>query len=420
MTERAAILAIGDELTLGQSLDTNSHWLSTYLAERGIETVEHRTVADDRAAIAGAFRDLSAIASLVIATGGLGPTDDDLTREALGDAVAPGLDLLEDPDALAAIEARFRNRSRPMPAANRRQALHPDGTTMLANDMGTAPGIRAVLDGATIFVFPGPPRELKPMVERFVDVGNAVDAGLCTATVHAYGIGESDAAGRIADLTARDRDPLVGTTVSMGTVTARIRGRDEEAVRAAQADVRQRWAPFAYGVDDGSLAASLVALLAERGRRIAVAESCTGGALAARIVDVPGASDVMLGGVVAYANEVKVSALGVDADVLATHGAVSPQVAAAMAEGVRTRFGADVGISTTGIAGPGGAVPGKPVGTVDIGVALAPELGTSFTRRFRQPGDRSLVRSLSVLAGLQLARFALLGESLPLLWEVEP
>ena len=421
---RATILAIGDELLLGEKVDTNSAWLAAQVIALGGRPVAQRTLADDRAAIACAMAE--AEGDVVLVTGGLGPTADDLTRFALGDVVAPGQSLLTDDAAADRLRAFFERHGRVMPASNLVQVQHPVGTTLLKNPNGTAPGLFASTDTHLLACLPGPPREMKPMFEALVApalrerFGSA--APLVTTLVHAFGLGESAAAERLGDLMTRGRDPEIGTTASAGVVTARVRGTDTAAVARDVEQVAALWAPFVYGTDGVTLSSVVQQMLRAAGQTLATAESCTGGALAAALVDEPGSSDVFAGGWVTYANERKTADLGVSDEVLATHGAVSEPVARAMALGAARRAGASTALSTTGIAGPGGEVPGKPVGTVYVGLArrVAGSTWRTHVRRFRFSGSRTVVRQRTVDAALQMLRHTLAEtEHVTFGWESE-
>jgi len=425
---QAAILSIGDELALGQNLNTNSQWLATELAARGVIAVEHRTIDDDRVRIADAARDMASRYDVLLLTGGLGPTDDDLTREALNDVVASGKALVEDRQARHWLERWFRARSKPMPRANLRQAMRPEPMRCIPNPHGTAPGLSGQVQACLVFALPGPPREMRPMFREQVAPVLAEasdDRVILAATVNEFGLGESDAAERLGELTSRDREPLIGTTASESIVSARIRahGRRDEIEPLIESDcmeIQQRWWPYAFSRNDRSLEEAVGDLLAERHRTLATAESCTGGWLGKRLVDVAGSSAYYLGGWVTYSNEMKTQMLGVPTALIKTHGAVSSEVAESMARGALERSGADEGISITGIAGPSGGSKDKPVGSVYIALARRgqPQPGVQV-RHFVFPGDRTTVRDRSVKAALQMLRFALLDvdASHVMLWQ---
>jgi len=426
---QAAILAIGDELALGQNIDTNSPWVAAQLAERSILTVEQRIVPDDRNAIAAAIRDLASRVNLLIITGGLGPTDDDLTREALGDVLTPNAALVMDEAALNHITQFFHRRSRPMPAMSRKQAMRPAVMQFLHNPNGTAPGLIGEHAACRIVSLPGPPREMQPMFLQHALEGLAISRAevILTGMVHEFGLGESDAAQRLGDLMIRTRTPLVGITVSEGIVSARLRAsapasEAHEQLRRTLEEIERAWQPYSFGRDGQTLSASAGSLLRQASRVLVTAESCTGGWLGKAIVDVAGSSDYYLGGWVTYSNAMKHSQLRVPKQLIDEHGAVSQPVAQAMAEGELAISSADESLAITGIAGPPqpDAPSEKPVGTVYICLARRRDNSVqAITRRFLFPGDRSAVRDRSVKAALQMLRFALLDQpaDMPLLWE---
>ena len=415
---RAEILSIGSELVSGQSLDTNSRWLSQQLGSLGIPVAFHTTLGDEMDDHLGAFRAAFDRADLVIMTGGLGPTQDDLTREAL--AACAGVPLVEDPESLAAIAAMFARRNRQMAERNRVQALFPLGAEPLENPIGTAPGIWMTIGRATIAALPGVPSEMKRMFEdevvpRLRRLGHG-GRRIMHRKINLFGKGESDIESQAMDLTVRGRIPEVGITASDATISFRITGvgdTEEEAMRqtdATAALIYERFSSLVVGEGTEDVAEGLFALLARTHSTLATAESCTGGQLAERMTAIPGVSPFYLGGAVTYSNESKTSMLGVPAELIAAHGAVSPEVAAAMAEGVRIRLGATIGISTTGVAGPAGGTPDKPVGLVYLGLSTAE--GTQ-TRRLDMGAERprDFIQMFSAKAALNWARLVLRGET---------
>ena len=403
---KAAILSIGDELMLGQTQDTNARWLAGRLADRGVPCVQFRVVPDDLAAQAAALRELAAVAQVVIVTGGLDPTDDDLTREALRVAMGDAIPLVLDAPSLEALDRWFTHRGRSMPDINRRQAMRPSGAECLRNDFGTAPGLRGTVGGSTIVCLPGPPREMEPMFDQFV-LPLLPKQAMTTGVVHAFGQGESFLAERLGDRMHRERNPLVGTTASGSVVSARVRGRDAAAEPAAMqaelAAIEALWKPFAFGRGTTTLAGALGAALRERGLTMALAESCTGGLAGSLVTAESGSSAWFLGGLMTYANEAKRDLCGVPEALIAEHGAVSAPVAAALARGVRERLRADWAASITGVAGPNGGSDAKPVGTVYIGVSGP---GFESVRRFKYPGERAIVRDRAAKTALVLLRLA--------------
>jgi nicotinamide-nucleotide amidase len=411
---KAAILSVGDELVLGQTVDSNSAWLSAKLAACGIMTVHHKTVADDLAAITRAIREAVKAAPLVILTGGLGPTEDDLTRQALARAMRRPLVL--HPASLVKIRRFFQTLGREMSPSNRIQALYPRGAVMLRNDWGTAPGLKAGFGRSTFYAFPGVPREMMNMFTHHVEPSLVRGAGRCilTRTLHTFGAGESTVADLLGGLMARDRNPVVGTTVSGGIVSVRIRS-DFDTRRSAQqqlaktaAEVETCLGGLVFGRDGEMLEEVVGDLLRRAGQRLAVAESCTGGLVAKMVTDVPGASAWFAGGWVVYSNALKHGALAVPMILLRRHGAVSEPVARAMAEGALKKSGADYALALTGIAGPDGGSKDKPVGTVWI--ALAGKCGRKIevgAECFRFPGNRGMVRDRAAKTALNMLRLKL-------------
>lgn len=411
----AIILSIGDELTLGQTVDTNSAWLSGRLTAAGVATRYHKTVADDLDAIVAVIREAAEQADIVVVTGGLGPTQDDLTRQALATVLKRPLDM--HPPSLDRIRLFFQRLGREMPPTNRVQALVPRGAEVLDNDWGTAPGIKARLGRATLYAFPGVPREMQAMFDRHVhpSLERPGGAGLVTESLLVFGAGESTVAERLGDLMRRDRNPLVGTTVSGGIVTVRLRSQfptREIALRQLEKtarEVRERLGPLVFGQGADTLPAVVGRLATERGVRVATAESCTGGLLAKLLTDNPGSSAYFLGGWVTYANDMKTQELGVPGELLAGHGAVSEAVAMAMAEGAARRSGADYAMALTGVAGPEGGSGDKPVGTVWIALAHRRPDGIGVRAEcHRFPGDREMVRDRAAKTALNLLRLDLL------------
>jgi len=425
----AAILSIGDELTSGITVDTNAAWMARRLLSLGVIVVEMRQAPDDRATIARCIADLGSLAEVLFISGGLGPTPDDLTRDALGDAIAPGEPLEVDPAGIAHLEGWYRRAGRVMPNANRRQALRPRAARLLDNPNGTAPGLRARLGSCEIVCLPGVPREMKAMFDAIVPTltPRLTDRATIIRSVHLVGLGESTVAERLGPILDRDRRPRVGTGVSDFVVSLRIYsdGQPEYATRVADTtadEIERVLQPFVFGRDETTLAESLIAALRHRGWSMCAVESCTGGMIGAMITDVPGSSDVYRGGWMTYSNDLKVTCVDVPPDVLARHGAVSRETAEAMVRGGMARSGAQVGVSVTGIAGPGGGSEQKPVGTVFIGRGLAQPEGTIDVdlKRFQFFGDRAAVRLRASLLALQFVRLGVIGvdPGEPLLGEV--
>lgn len=407
----AVILTVGNELTSGQTIDRNSAYLAGKLAEKGIETVEHRTLRDRQGEIAAAVVQAARCAEVVLITGGLGPTGDDLTRQALAEAMGSEL-VLHEP-SLAEIEAFYRARGRAVDEVNRVQAMVPAGAEALANPIGTAPGIRARIGDAEVYVFPGVPAEMRRLYDDHaaprLSAGGQV---VLHALLNTCGWPESDVAAALADLMAdRAGNPLVGTTAAAGMIGVRITARGpsrpaaEALIDEAVGEVRRRLGERVVGRCE--LPAAVGELLSETGGTLALAESCTGGLLGQLLTETPGASAYFLGGVIAYTNAAKQALLGVDEEALAAHGAVSPEVAEQLARGARQRFASDWAIGITGIAGPGGGTEQKPVGLVFTSLA-GPE-GQVTVRRNVFPGSRDLIRRRSALTAMDDLRLALLA-----------
>jgi nicotinamide-nucleotide amidase len=378
------ILNTGSELLLGRVLNTHQQWLCRQLADHGYTVERQTTVSDDATAIRDAVAEALRRSDLVITTGGLGPTCDDRTRELVAQLL--GRTLIHDPSVEASIRHFFESRNRPVPAGTRVEALVPDGAEVLPNRHGTAPGLSLNLDPnplrpgqpGWLVLLPGPPRELRPMFlaevlprlqSRFPQSG-----GFACRTLKTSGLGESLMEERLtqplADLVAAGMD--LGFCARVGEVDVRFvaRGPQAQAVVAeAERRTRATVPEFIFGEEDDVLEAVILREFTARGLTLALAESCTGGHLANRLTNLPGASAVLLAGLVTYANAAKQHFLGVPEALLTEHGAVSEPVAQAMAEGARRETGADYAIAITGIAGPTGGVPGKPVGTVFLAVA---------------------------------------------------
>lgn len=412
--KRAAILSIGTELTLGQTVDTNTAWLARQLAAIGIRVAQFSSMPDEMEFIVATIRRVAGESDLVLMTGGLGPTADDLTRQALATVAAAPLELHRA--SLDQLLAFFAQRNRVMPEANRVQAMIPRGGRAIENTCGTAPGVSVRIGQTPIYAMPGVPFEMKTMFERSVLPELRAASGgrvLRFRLVRTYGLPESELGATIKDLMKRGNNPEVGTTADLGEIGIRVNATansPEAAIAlldATEAELRRRLGDAVYGKDEDSLASVVGGLLARRAESVAVAESCTGGMIAAALTDIAGSSAYFLGGVVAYANEAKIAQLGVSAELLAQHGAVSEPVAADMAEGARNRFRSSHAIGITGIAGPGGGTSDKPVGLVYIAHASA---ARTVVRELHFGGDqpRATIRTRAAHAALNLLRRELL------------
>lgn len=411
----AIILSTGDELVLGQHVDTNSAWLSTQLSAGGAMTLYHMTVGDDLAAVCKAIRDAASEADLVILTGGLGPTKDDITREALAAVLAVPLELHEP--SVRRIRKFFKKIGRPCPMTNDVQAMYPRGTLMLDNKWGTAPGISASIGRARFFAFPGVPHEMRHMFQEYVLPLLTKGQGrtILTESVVVFGAGESRVALRLGALMRRNRNPVVGTTVSEGLITVRIRSDFLSAVEAGRRlnstlrMIEKRLGKLVVGRGSKSLQQVAGGLLQRQGKTVATAESCTGGLVGKMLTDVAGSSDWYRGGWIVYSNQLKETQLGVPAGMLANHGAVSDPVARAMAAGALARSGADFALAVTGVAGPGGGTLRKPVGTVWIAMAEAAPGGMKvISHRSVFNGERETIRGYAAKSALNMLRLALL------------
>ncbi|MGH7173520.1 MAG: competence/damage-inducible protein A [Gemmataceae bacterium] len=413
---KCEILSIGSELTSGQNLDTNSQWLSRRLAEMGIAVGWHTTSADDLDANIEAFRIASRRAGLVLATGGLGPTQDDLTREVL--ARVAGVELVEHAESLRQIEEMFRRRDRVMPERNRVQALFPAGAMPIPNDRGTAPGIWMRLGECWLAALPGVPSEMYAMFETQVrprlpalGLGGGV---LVQRKINTFGSGESTIEEKLFDLTRRGHVPEVGITASDATISLRILARAptfaeaQTQIAPVEQTIRERLGDLVFGADDEELQDVVADLLAARHQTLATAESVTCGQVAERLGSVAGISAWFRGGILACDNQLKVELLAVPQTLIDSHGTVSAQVAEAMAVGCRTRLRTDLAVSTTGVAGSRDLAADKPAGLVYVGLAWD---GGVSSLRFSWTGTRAEVQSRTAKLALNRVRLHLQGTS---------
>ena len=412
----AEILCIGTELLLGNITNGNARWLAEELAGLGIPHHRQEVVGDNRDRVMAAVREASSRCRLLITTGGLGPTPDDLTTEAI--AAAFDTPLVEHGAIWADIQAKLSGRGRPCAPSNRKQALLPQGAEVLPNATGTAPGmIWSPCPGFTVLTFPGVPSEMRAMWQATADPWlrqNGLAEGLfASRMLRFWGVGESALAEQVADLLASE-NPTVAPYAGAGEVKLRITARAtnlpaaEALLQPVEQELRQRTGDACFGSDADSLASVVLALLRQRGQTLAVAESCTGGGIGAALAAVPGASDGFLGGVIAYANAIKQAVLGVPAELLDRHGAVSDAVALAMAQGARQLTGATWAIAVTGIAGPGGGTAEKPVGLVHIAIA-GPNGSCSEGVRFGALRGRDWIQTLTAGEALNRLRLQLLA-----------
>jgi len=443
----AIILSVGDELVLGQTVDTNSAWLSQQLAAVGCDIAAHATVGDDQRAVEHAIAESAGRCDVLIVSGGLGPTEDDLTRQAI--AAVMKVDLILSEEWLATMQGFFDKIGRTMPESNKIQAMIPRGSKMIFNTCGTAAGIEATISGGVsgqrtgagksttpnadhspltpgpsagcvLFAVPGVPKEMKAMFAR--DVLPHIEklaggAAIRSRTLHTFGLGESTVAERLGELMKRGRNPSVGTTVSGGVVSLRVNARFEsverstrelqntvDACHAALGDV-------IYGQDEDTLPSVVGRLLIKKGSSVATAESCTGGLLAKYLTDAAGSSAYFTHGWITYADRAKGQLLGVQN--VEQNGAVSAETVRQMSQSAMKESGSTYALAISGIAGPTGATPEKPVGTVYIALAAAEGWQSVEARHFLFPGDREMVRDRSAKMAMTMLRYRLLGTPLP-------
>ncbi len=402
-----AVLSIGTELTRGELVNTNAAWLSASLTALGFQVVEQATVDDDKPRIVEALHRIARTAKVIVCTGGLGPTTDDLTSEAV--AAAVGVGLRRDEASLEHIRRRFEKLGRTMSASNEKQADFPEGATILPNPFGTAPGFVVEHRGARSFFLPGVPREMKPMFDEQVvpRIRDLAPNDSHQVRYKTFGLPESVVGEKLAGVEASFPGVTIGYRAHFPEIEVKVlaRASDQQAARdlalTAAAEVRARLGDVIYGEDDDTFSAAVGRELRARGLTLAIAESCTGGLVGHLLTREPGASEFLVLDAVTYANSAKQAVLGVDEDVLRGHGAVSAEVACRMAEGARRVGRADVALAITGIAGPTGGTDSKPVGLVYLAVASG---GKTIVKERRFPGDRHQIQTLAAYAGLVLVR----------------
>jgi nicotinamide-nucleotide amidase len=404
-----AILCIGTELTRGELVNTNAAWLAAALTDLGFDVVEDVVVDDNSSRIAATLDRLGKAVRVIVCTGGLGPTTDDLTTEAVASAL--GVKIVRDDASLEAIRRRIEKAGRTLTASNAKQADFPQGADILSNPVGTAPGFCVTVGGASAFFMPGVPREMKRMFEEHVVPRIRT---LATRTTHqvrlrTYGLPESLVGEKLGGVEETFPGVVIGYRAHFPEIEVKVLARalSNDAARElcdrATSEVRARLSEIVYGDVDDTFAGVVGRIVRNKGLTLAIAESCTGGLVGHMITREPGASEFLLVDAVTYANSAKTRLLGIDEEVIRGHGAVSAEVAAAMAEGVRRVSGADLALSLTGIAGPAGGTAAKPVGTVFIAVASAS--GTTVTEK-HFPGDRQQIQVAAAYAGLDLVRQA--------------
>jgi len=408
---KASIITIGNEVLSGQTIDTNAAYLSGKLLSMGIPVVSSYTVGDDKDSIVRVLKRASGDADFVLATGGLGPTNDDLTRQAFARFL--GVKLQLEKEILGRIQDFFNRRNLQMPEETEVQAYIPVGAEALANSLGTAPGIMARVEGKLVIALPGVPAEMKEMFEEsvFAELRRfAAEQTVAVRKIKCFGAGESIIAEKLGELMRRGRNPLINCTAEHGVITLHIVAtakNKDKAQQMAEKDEKlltELLGELIYGREEQTLAEVVGAKLAQERKTIAVAESCTGGTLAKLLTDIPGASRYFTYGWVTYSNVAKTGELGVPADLIERHGSVSEQVAEAMAEGARERAGTDFAIGITGIAGPGGASEQKPIGLVYISIDSDKECET---KHFVMSGDRNSIRLQAAQTALNMLRLKL-------------
>ena len=404
----AEIIAVGSELLTPYRLDTNSLWLTDELNRLGIRVIHKSVVGDSPSELHSTFRHALDRADLIVSSGGLGPTDDDRTRETVSELL--GRKLRRDEEILRGIQERFRRFARTMPEINVRQAMVPEGATVLPNPRGTAPGLWLETSGHILVLLPGVPNELKSMfgsevAPRLAKLGHG--ERLFARDLRITGLGESDVETRVRPLYQLypDTETTILASPTGTQLHPRIWSRDPAQAEKLLDEITQRMAlalgEHLYSTSGEALEEVVARVLTENHATVAVAESCTGGMLAERLTNVPGSSSYFLGGVICYSNELKTSLVGVPPAMIEAKGAVSSEVALALADGIRKRTGATIGVGVTGISGPGGGTPEKPVGLVHIG--LADEHGPR-ERAYRFPGDRERIRQYAAQAALDAVR----------------
>jgi len=408
----AELLAVGTELLLGQIANTNAQYISSRLPDVGVNVYFHTVVGDNPGRLKQCLKLALERSDAVIITGGLGPTKDDLTKETVAEVMNRRLVL--DQESLENLKSYFSRLNRTMTENNVKQAYLPEGCIIMKNRNGTAPGCIIESDGKTVFMLPGPPSEMKPMFEEYVIpyFMKKSEQKIVSKYLRIFGVGESDMEQIIKDLVEAQTNPTIAPYSKEGEVMLRITARcrkDEDAYTIMEPtlkEIRKRLGNTIYAEEDKELAQVVGEMLIERNVTISIAESCTGGLVSAKLTDIPGISKVFNRAVVSYSNQSKIENLGVKAETLEKYGAVSRETAVEMAEGVRSMSGTDVGVSITGIAGPGGGTEEKPVGLVHI--ALAHGEGV-IHKELRLRGSRSRIRNVTCLNVFDMIRRYLMG-----------
>ncbi|MGI5850798.1 MAG: competence/damage-inducible protein A [Clostridiales bacterium] len=409
----AEIIGVGTELLLGQIVNTDAQYLSQKLSQLGINLFYHTVVGDNMERVKQALSIAVDRVDLIITTGGLGPTMDDLTKEAIAEFL--GLKLVAHQPSIDAMEAFFVKRGRTISKNNYKQADFPEGAIILPNSVGTAPGAIVEYNDKIFVILPGPPRELQPMFENHVIpyLESKSDEKIVSKVLKIYGIGESVMEEKIQDILANQSNPTIAPLAGDSELTLRITAKTARnddpltLIQPLENRIRERLGDLIYGVDGDTLESVVVNLLTRSSKTLAVAESCTGGLIAQRITSIPGASNVFIEGTITYSNQSKIERLGVTKKTLNDYGAVSYETATEMVKGILHTTGADVGISITGIAGPRGGTPDKPVGLVYI--AIADKNGYMKVQEHNLLGERTRVQQTAASIALDSVRRMLLN-----------
>jgi len=412
LSKSAEIIAVGTELLLGNIANTDAQMISQALSQLGINVYYHTVVGDNPERLKKAIAIARDRADIIITTGGLGPTFDDLTKQTLAEAF--GKKLIRNDEEMEKLHAFFEKRGTAMTKNNEQQAYLPEDCTVLTNPWGTAPGCAFEAEGKVVIMLPGPPRECKPMMyERAMPyLKKFVDATIVSHEINIFGMGESAVEDKIKEIAEKMENPTLAPYAKDGQVVLRVTGKAENEEKANALTrpviekVREILGDVIYGVDAISLEYTVARLLREKGKTLACAESCTAGLLSKRITDIPGTSSVFLGGVVVYNNEAKENLLGVPHQLLEDFGAVSRECATTLSRNVAQLLGADIGVGITGIAGPDGGSDEKPVGTVYVSVSAG---GMTWCKTIRPQRDRALNRNMATLMALDMVRRYLEG-----------
>ncbi len=408
---KCEILAVGTEILLGDILNSNAQYLSKELANLGLDVYYHEVVGDNKERILEALKKSFDRSDIIITTGGLGPTKDDMTKELVAEFL--GMDMCLHEESLKKIKEYFKKMGRDCVKSNEKQAYFPKEAIILNNDNGTAPGTIFEKNNKVIIVLPGPPKEMKPMFQNGVRkyLEKLTGDTIVSEVLRVFGIGESMAEHKLQDLIDNGKNPTIAPYAKEGEVTFRITAKaksEEEAkklIKPLKEEVLRRLGDAVYNTGDITLQDTVAKMLVDKNMTIGVSESCTGGLLSSKLIEYPGVSKVFLEGAVTYSNEAKMRTLNVKKETLEKYGAVSHETAKEMAEGVAKRTGARIGISTTGIAGPGGGTEEKPVGLVYFGIYVD---GKVETYKHIFTGNRNEVRNRASMTALNIIRKALL------------